>query len=170
MGSRRYAGGCTPLLPNTEEERVGREILFAEKPQVVVQVVDAKNLERMLSFTLQLCEAGLPLVLVLNIMDEAEKRGISIDAARLSKLLGIPVVATVSTTGRGIEELKLAISRGAAAAKTQAVKYSRRVEWRWARSDDSAAEGRPATRGEALLMLQGEAEARAGSARNPPPR
>jgi ferrous iron transport protein B len=149
------------LLPNSEEERVGRAILFAEKPRVVLQVVDAKNLERMLSFTLQLREAGLPLILVLNIMDEAEKRGIRIDVARLEKLLRIPVVATVSTTGRGIEELKLAIRRGAAAAETHAVKYSRRVEWALGTLGRLlAAEGRPATRGEALLLLQGDAEAR----------
>ena len=64
----------------------------------------------MLSFTLQLLEAGLPLILVLNMMDEAEERGIEIDISKLSRLLIIPVVGTVSSEGKGIEELKATIS------------------------------------------------------------
>ncbi len=154
--------GMYSLLPNSEEERVGRAmILFTEKPQAVLQVVDAKNLERMLAFTLQLREAGLPLILVLNIMDEAEKRGIQIDAARLSKLLGIPVVATVSTTGRGIGELREAISRCAPAGEFHAMKYNRRIESALGVVERQlAAEGRPGARAEALLLLQGDAETR----------
>src|SRR5690242_7273380 len=61
------------ILPITEEERVAREILLNESPDVVIHVLDARNLERMLAMTLQLIEAGLPVVLVVNIMDEAER-------------------------------------------------------------------------------------------------
>ncbi len=98
--------GMYSLLPVTEEERVARSILLVEKPEVVLQVVDAKNLERMLPLTLQLIEAGFPIILDLNMMDETEAAGIQIDVERLEKKLGIPVVATVATTSRGMEALR----------------------------------------------------------------
>lgn len=98
--------GMYSLLPITEEERVGRRVLMEEKPYVVIHVVDAKNLERMLPLTLQLIEAALPLILVLNIMDEAVNEGVTIDAKLLEKKLGVPVIEAVSTEGKGISELK----------------------------------------------------------------
>ena len=110
IGSMEYEVIDTPgmysFLPITEEERVARRILLNEKPYIVIHVVDAKNLERMLSMTLQLIEAELPVMLVLNIMDEAHKEGVAIDTHILEKELGITVVETVSTIGKGIEELK----------------------------------------------------------------
>jgi ferrous iron transport protein B len=102
--------GMYSLIPITEEERVARKILLDEKPHLVIHVVDAKNLERMLTLTLQLIEAALPLILVLNIMDEAIKEGVAINTKRLERELGVPVVETISTTGKGIEELKKRIS------------------------------------------------------------
>lgn len=98
--------GMYSLLSMTEEEKVARNILIEEKPDTVIHVVDAKNLGRMLLLTLQLIEAGLNVILVLNIMDEAEKEGILIDVDSLQKELNIPVAPTVSTTGKGIEDLK----------------------------------------------------------------
>ena len=98
--------GMYSLLPITEEERVARSILLKAKPDLVIHIVDAKNLERMLPLTLQLIEAGLPVILVLNIIDEAERIGMKINLEPLEKELKIPVVATVSTTGRGIDILK----------------------------------------------------------------
>ncbi len=98
--------GMYSLLPITEEERVARSILLEEKPEVILQVVDAKNLERMLPLTLQLIEAGLPIILDLNMMDETEAAGIEVDINRLEEELGIPVVATVATTSRGMEALR----------------------------------------------------------------
>ncbi len=98
--------GMYSLLPITEEERVARSILLEEKPAAILQVVDAKNLERMLPLTLQLIEAGLPVILDLNMMDETEAAGIEGDVERLEEELGIPVVATVATTGRGMETLR----------------------------------------------------------------
>lgn len=98
--------GMYSLLPVTEEERVARNILLRESPEVVVHVVDAKNLERMLSLTLQLIEARLPVILALNIMDDAEKMGIKINLRQLEKELKVPVLATVSTTGRGVDILR----------------------------------------------------------------
>ena len=98
--------GMYSLLPITDEERVARSMLFEEKPEAVLQVVDAKNLERMLPLTLQLIEAGLPIMLDLNMMDETEAAGIEVDVKRLEEKLGIPVVATVATTGHGMEALR----------------------------------------------------------------
>ncbi len=98
--------GMYALLPITAEERVARRVLLTEKPYAVLQVVDAKNLERMMSFTLQLIESGLPLVLQLNMMDEAEMAGIDIDTKILEDSLGVPVVPTVATSGWGMVQLR----------------------------------------------------------------
>ncbi|MHB1005643.1 MAG: FeoB small GTPase domain-containing protein [Chloroflexota bacterium] len=105
--------GMYALMPITEEERVARAILLGEKPVLVVHVVDAKNLERMLPFTLQLIEAGLPVLLDLNLMDEAQQLGMQIDIGELSRRLGVTVVPTVATSGRGVEELKRRIDEHA---------------------------------------------------------
>ncbi|HBC87947.1 MAG TPA: ferrous iron transport protein B [Lentisphaeria bacterium] len=113
IGNEEYDVADTPgmysLMPITEEERVSQKIIFSEKADVLLHVVDAKNLERMLPFTFQLLEAGLPVILVLNMMDEADKLGIKIDVARLEAELKIPVVPTVSVTGKGMDMLRRAI-------------------------------------------------------------
>ncbi|MGE5553429.1 MAG: ferrous iron transport protein B [Betaproteobacteria bacterium] len=101
--------GMYSLLPITEEERVARRILLSEHPELVLHVVDARNLDRMLPLTLQLVEAGLPVALVVNILDEAESAGITVDLEGLSARLGIPVVGTVAATGRGMKDLLRAI-------------------------------------------------------------
>jgi ferrous iron transport protein B len=98
--------GMYSLLPITEEERVARSILLNEKPDLVMHVVDAKNLGRMLPFTMQLIEAKLNTILVLNMMDETEAAGIKVDIDKLGKELGILVVSTVATRSRGIDNLK----------------------------------------------------------------
>lgn len=97
--------GMYSLLPITEEERVARRILLSEHPELVLHVVDARNLDRMLPLTLQLVEAGLPVALVVNILDEAERAGIALDLDGLSARLGVPVVGTVAATGRGMKDL-----------------------------------------------------------------
>lgn len=102
--------GMYSLMPITEEERVARDILFKQKADVVVQVVDARNIERMLPMTLQLIEAGLPVVLAVNIMDEAERIGMTIDIPRLEQKLGIPVVGSAFARKRGFNELCTAIT------------------------------------------------------------
>jgi ferrous iron transport protein B len=98
--------GMYGLLPITEEERIARRILLEEQPDVVVHVVDAKNLERMLPMTLQLIDAGLPVILDLNLMDEAERLGVEVDVAALERSLGIPVLTTALTLGRGTTQIK----------------------------------------------------------------
>ncbi len=98
--------GMYSLLSITEEERVARRILLEEAPHVVLHVIDARNLERMLPMTLQLIEAGLPVVLLVNIMDEAERIGLQIDINLLSEKLGIPVVGGAVGRKRGVAELR----------------------------------------------------------------
>jgi len=98
--------GMYSLHSITEEERVARNILTSEGPCAILHVVDTKNLERMLPLTLQLLEAGLSVILVLNIIDEARNLGMEINMAALEKNLGIPVVGTVCTTGEGMDILK----------------------------------------------------------------
>ena len=98
--------GMYSLFPITEEESVAREILLKSTPEIVLHMVDAKNLERMLTLTLQLIEANLPTMLVLNMMDEANRLGKKIKVEKLEHQLQIPVIPTVSTTGKGIDILK----------------------------------------------------------------
>ncbi len=103
--------GMYNLLPITEEEHVAREILLKERPALVVHMVDAKNLERMLPMTLQLIEAGLPVMLVVNLLDEADRLGVHIDIETLRRRLGIPVVGAALTLGRGVKDIRQAISQ-----------------------------------------------------------
>jgi ferrous iron transport protein B len=105
--------GTNSLVPQSEDERVTRDILLSERPDIIVQVADTKNLRRTLLLTCQLVEFGVPMVLVLNLMDEARQRGIVVDAEGLSELFGIPVVETVATYGEGLAQLSRALSRPA---------------------------------------------------------
>jgi ferrous iron transport protein B len=103
--------GVNSLLPMSEDERVTRDILLAERPSAVLQVGDSKNLKRTLSLTIQIAEMGLPLVLDLNMMDEAMDRGISVDIEALKETLGIEVAGTVAPERKGLKELKAALAR-----------------------------------------------------------
>ncbi|OGP65457.1 MAG: ferrous iron transport protein B [Deltaproteobacteria bacterium RBG_13_47_9] len=120
--------GMYSFLPITEEERVTRSILLQERPHVILHVVDAKNLERMLPLTLQLLETGLPVILVLNIIDEAEKLGIRFDFSSLEKRLEIPINPTISTSGQGIDTLKEAISGQSKEARDRSFHYEEPME------------------------------------------
>jgi len=97
--------GIYSLSTYSQEEIVSREYIALEHPDVVVNVVDATALERNLFFTLQLLEMGTPLVIALNLVDAAKKKGITIDEERLQQLLGAPVVPTIATKGIGVHEI-----------------------------------------------------------------
>jgi ferrous iron transport protein B len=103
--------GVNSLVPMSEDERVTRDILLADRPSTVIQVGDAKNLKRTLVITLQLAEMGLPLIVDLNMQDEAMDRGIVIDADRLKEILGVEVVGTVAPERKGLKELKAGMAR-----------------------------------------------------------
>jgi ferrous iron transport protein B len=98
--------GVNGLLPMSEDERVARDVLLYEAPTQIVQVADSKNMYRSLLLAVQLIETNLPLVLNLNMIDEALQRRIAIDIKKLENILGIPVVATVATEGEGVSKLK----------------------------------------------------------------
>ena len=98
--------GLYDLNTITEEERVAKLLVLDESFNLIVHVVDAKNIEKSIDLTLQLIEAGKELVLVLNMMDELEKIGATIDKEALSKELGIPIVLTSAAETRGLDELK----------------------------------------------------------------
>ena len=97
--------GTYSLTAYSLEEVVARDFLVNEKPAAVINIVDAANLERNLYLTVQFLELGVPVILALNMIDVAEKRGITIDTKLLSDLLGVPVVATVARRGEGKAEL-----------------------------------------------------------------
>lgn len=98
--------GMYSMIPITEEERVTRRLLMTEKSDLVIHVVDAKNIGRMLPLTLQLMESGFSVILVLNIMDEAKALGIEINCEELQYLLGIPIVSASAALNIGINEVK----------------------------------------------------------------
>ncbi|HET6477612.1 MAG TPA: ferrous iron transporter B, partial [Dehalococcoidales bacterium] len=95
--------GTYGLEPTCEAEEIALQMLATG--DLVINVVDATNLERNLNLTLQLLEKGVPMVVALNMWDEVGHRGIHIDLKRLEELLGVPVIPTVAVTGQGIKEL-----------------------------------------------------------------
>jgi len=101
--------GTYSLATNSLEERIARDVLVTENPDVTVSVVDASSLERNLYLTVQLLELGLPVVVALNMVDVAKSRGTVVDAKKLSGLLRSPVVTTVARRAKGIEGLLEAI-------------------------------------------------------------
>lgn len=98
--------GIYSLDANSLDEQVTRDYLLSRDADLIVNVLDASNLERNLYLTVQLLEMGIPMVVGLNMMDVARKRGIKTDIETLSQRLGCPVVPIVATTGEGMSELK----------------------------------------------------------------
>lgn len=122
--------GIYSLSTFSIEEQVSREYIAFEKPDAVINVVDSTVLERNLFFTIQLLELETPLVIALNQIDLARKKGITIDHERLQKLLGVPVVPTIATKGVGIyevlEEALRLVKEGKTRPKT--IRYGREIE------------------------------------------
>ena len=116
--------GTYSLTAYSLEEVVARDFLVNEKPQVVVNIVDASNLERHLYLTVQFMEMGVPVCLALNMMDVAKTRGITINTARLSELLGVPVIPTVARSGKGRDDLLKIVSSDAASMKKSPLRLS----------------------------------------------
>ena len=143
--------GIYSLSPYSPEEVVSRRYLLEEKPDLVVNVVDATNLERNLYLTSQLQETGLPMVVALNMCDLLEQQGIQIDTQALSRQLGCPVVAVSALKQTGIAGLiELMLAPAPAAPKT--LSYPAPVE----KAVQQVMEGYGASRFEAIKMLEGE--------------
>ena len=97
--------GTYSLTAHSIEEVVARNFLIQDKPDVVINVIDASNLERNLYLAVQVMELGIPMILAFNMSDVAKTRGISFDLEQLSSLLGVPIVPTVGNRKEGVDEL-----------------------------------------------------------------
>jgi len=123
--------GNYTLEPTSKAEEVAVEML--KEGDLVINVVDATNLERNLNLTLQLLERQTPVIVALNMWDDTKHRGINVDAAKLEELLGVPVVPTVGVTGQGVKELVRRLPE--AKVPKNARTYSK-SDGRWARVGD----------------------------------
>jgi len=99
------APGTYSLIPSDKAEEVALDLLLRKQTDLIINVVDATNLERNLYLTLQLREINIPMILDLNMIDAARHRGIEIDVSLMEKLLKLPIVCTVAVSGEGIKEL-----------------------------------------------------------------
>ena len=124
--------GTYSLTAYTAEELAARDYLVNERPDAVLDILDANTLERSLYLAVQFLEMGVPLVLILNMMDEVRRQGMRIDSARLSELLGLPVVETVGRTGEGRQQLVETAERMARERRGQwnplTISYSQEID------------------------------------------
>ena len=97
--------GSYSLTPTTMEEKIVRKFILETPPDVLINIVDARNLYRSLGLTLQLAKSGIPMLVAVNMMDEARRLGIKIDIKGLSQHLGVPVVPIIARTGEGLGHL-----------------------------------------------------------------
>jgi len=103
--------GTYSLSYYSPEEMIARRVIVEEKPEVVINIIDASNLERNFYLTMQLFELGVPIIIVLNMMDDANKKGIKINVDKLSQKLGVPVIPMIAHKGKGLENLKKTIEK-----------------------------------------------------------
>ena len=121
--------GIYSLSTFSLEELISRDYISKEKPDVVINVVDASVLERNLFFSLQLLELGAPVVIALNMVDAAREKGMGVNAKKLSALLGVPVIPIVATTGDGVGKLMRAvINTSKKKQKPSSISYQKQME------------------------------------------
>jgi ferrous iron transport protein B len=162
--------GCYSLSAKSEDERIAAAFLSSGEVDLILNVLDASNLERNLFLSTQLLELGKPIVFVLNMMDDAEKKGIAIDLEGMATLLGGPVVATIGNREGGIEELRQVILAAADGKdprqRTIAVDYGHDIEGEMGKlaaeiRKDEALAGRVQPRWLGLQLLERSKEAQA---------
>jgi len=124
--------GTYSLTPFSIEEITARDFILNENPDIVVNIIDASNLERSLFLAIQILELGRPALFVLNMADVAEAKGIKINEKKLSQLLGLPVVFTIGNKNKGIDTLVEAaikeISRFNEGKESRDIRYSQEIE------------------------------------------
>lgn len=123
--------GTYSLSPYSEEEVVARDYLLHQKPDLIINVIDSTNFERNLFLTVQLLELGIPVILVLNMFDELEQKGFSIDQTAIEKIIQVKVVTTIANKKKGIKDLMDAIVEVSAHPENYQPKelyYSRDIE------------------------------------------
>ena len=112
--------GTYSLSAYSEDERVSRHFLITERPDIIVNIIDASNLERNLYLTIQLLELGLPVIIVLNMLDVAKSKGFEIDINALEGKLNLPIIPMIATKGKGtVELLDLLLKYDVTKANTQ---------------------------------------------------
>lgn len=109
------APGTNSLTPQSDDERVARDLLLAEPDAVVLQIGDTKNLRRVLYLTAQLAELGRRQLLVLNLQDEARDLGVRVEASELERRLGVPVIPATATRNAGLDAIPRRLSQAAVA-------------------------------------------------------
>jgi ferrous iron transport protein B len=123
--------GVYSLTAYSPDEVVARNFIIDEKPDAVVDIVDASNLERNLYLAVQIMEMGVPLIIALNMMDEAESKGYKIDLKTISKEMGVPVIPMVANRNKGTDELLeeiVKVAEGKTEASGVKIEYGREVE------------------------------------------
>ena len=159
--------GTYSLSPYTQEEIIARDYLVHERPDLIINVVDATNLERNIYLTVQLLELGIPVVMALNIIDEAEDKGYRIDFAGMERMLGITVVPTSALKRRGLDELlqkAMETAENAAARVPAQLNYGPDIETAVAAIAEALAGNYPHLTGRypqrwlALKLMEGDAE------------
>jgi ferrous iron transport protein B len=119
--------GTNSLFPLSEDEKITREVIIKENPDLIINVCDMKNIERSLEILLELSYFKKPLIMVLNMADEAIEHGIKIDTKKLSDILGIPVIATNALGNEGIDLLKDLIYNEKATIPSLKISYSTEI-------------------------------------------
>jgi len=151
--------GIYSLTAYSLDERIARDFLVREKPDAVVAVIDASNLERNLYLVTQLLELGSKVIIDLNMMDMVKSKGIEIDTGKLSAVLGTPIVETVAHKGEGMDELKEAIAK----AQTErsdffTIDYDHDIEAEIKKLQDTLTLPGYPSRWAAVKLLEGDAE------------
>ena len=164
--------GCYSLMAHSAEEAVARDFICFGGANAVVVVCDASCLERNLNLALQAMEITDNVVLCVNLMDEARRKGVEVDAALLEQRLGVPVVPAAARSGEGLPELMCAVERvirGECAARVCRVRYAQPLEAALAlltpAVTNAVGTGGPAPRWLALRLLEGDTELNAGIVR-----
>ena len=116
--------GIYSLSPYTSEEIVTRDFLINQKPDCIINIIDATNIERNLYLSLQLTELDIPMVIAMNMMDEVRENGSTINVNELQELLGVPVIPIVASKNEGVDELiEVAVKTAADRVKPQRLDF-----------------------------------------------
>ena len=157
--------GVYSLTAYSPDEVVARNFVIDEKPDVVVDIVDASNLERNLYLAVQIMEMGAPLIIALNMMDEAESRRYKIDIEAISKEMGVSVIPMVANRNKGTDELLeeiVKVAEGRTEASGVRIEYGREVENEISRLEEAISESPLASKYSpkwlAVKLLEGDEE------------
>jgi len=157
--------GVYSLTAYSPDEVVARNFIIDEKPDMVVDIVDASNLERNLYLAVQIMEMGAPLIIALNMMDAAESRRYKIDIEAISKEMGVSVIPMVANRNKGTDELLeeiVKVAEGRTEASGVRIEYGREVENEISRLEEAISESPLASRYSpkwlAVKLLEGDEE------------